>query len=522
MAKYSIRLAGALGINRDDEPHDLKAQDGGPIEWSAGDNIRFRDGYVERHRGWVDFVTPSIAPYGLMSYPEISGDYYWIYPGLDKIYVYDGTTHSNVTRQTAAVDVDYTGDEDDVWNGGILQNVAILNNGVDVPQYWPLPVGTAVKMANLANWDSDWRAGVIRPFGQRLVAGDLTKSGSRYPTMVKWSQAADPGAVPASWDEADPSTGAGEFPVGDKAGPILELHPMRSELMIYKEDSVEGMTLIGGEPVFDFRTVLPSQGILAAHMVTDIPDGRHVFVSHGDIVLQDGQSDVSILRKKWREILFSLMDQDYASRGFMVRHRRRSEVLFVFPESGETVPNKALVWNYSDNTMGLRDVPPSTAGALGVVSLGGGARLWSDDENITWDEADFSWGDRAFDVLAQSIVLAGASNLYQYDAGNLQDASTFRAWVERTGINLSGDKSVSTVTEFWPMMDGAADIYIASQMHPSDAISWSGPYAFDSVTDQKIDCFVTGIYHGIRIESSANSMFRLFGGDFHHELAGLR
>jgi len=87
------------------------------------------------------------------------------------------------------------------WNGGVLGGIAILNNGVDAPQF----MGTAndAKMAALTNWDRTKTCAVMRPFKRFLVALDTTESATRYPFRVRWSHPAEGGTVPTSWNDAD-------------------------------------------------------------------------------------------------------------------------------------------------------------------------------------------------------------------------------------------------------------------------------------------------------------------------------
>ena len=60
-----------------------------------------------------------------------------------------------------------------------------------------------VRSRQLDRLVSELESRYCSPVQNYLIALDLTKSGTRYPHMVKWSAAADPGTVPASWDETD-------------------------------------------------------------------------------------------------------------------------------------------------------------------------------------------------------------------------------------------------------------------------------------------------------------------------------
>src|SRR5262245_61571496 len=190
---------GTIGIVKDIPGHLLP-----PEVWSDGNNMQMIDQYTRRSFGYEQiFGTPTVVP-GFVFYVPASSDNFWIYCSLAKAYVYDGSAHTNITRLAG----DYTATQYRNWNGCILGGVPILNNGSDVPQYWPT-LTVATKLIALANWPANLRAKVIRNFGKYLVAINLTDTGTPLPHAIQWSHAADPGAVPSSWDTTLATVDAG-------------------------------------------------------------------------------------------------------------------------------------------------------------------------------------------------------------------------------------------------------------------------------------------------------------------------
>src|SRR6185503_8670264 len=108
------------------------------------------------------------------------------------------------------------------WNGTLLGGVPIMNNGVDVPQFWAA-YSVATKMANLTNWPATLRAKVIRAFGPYLLACNLTDGAVLKPHDVPWSEPAETGSVTGSWDITVRSTHAGQVSLPDvDSGLILD------------------------------------------------------------------------------------------------------------------------------------------------------------------------------------------------------------------------------------------------------------------------------------------------------------
>ena len=106
MPEIEINDIAAKGVVRDQPPYMLP-----PEIWSIATNMRSRDDGMTKMDGWDQvFGTPGVAPHFTMNAlsPTLA---FWLYSSLTKIYVWDGTAHTNITRQSAGVDVNYTGTE---------------------------------------------------------------------------------------------------------------------------------------------------------------------------------------------------------------------------------------------------------------------------------------------------------------------------------------------------------------------------------------------------------------------------
>jgi hypothetical protein len=183
MPQVQIAELGSIGLAPDAIPQDLP-----PNAWTGGRNVVFRDGTVQRVRGHVQFSnTPAVTPYYVTPYQTATARF-WVHAGIAAVYADDGATLTDITGTAP------TGTAADRWSGGTLNGVLVMNNGVDVPTFWGGDTG--VNLATLTGWDANWRAACIRPWRNQLVALDVTKSGTRYPHMVKLSASAVPGAIP--------------------------------------------------------------------------------------------------------------------------------------------------------------------------------------------------------------------------------------------------------------------------------------------------------------------------------------
>jgi len=96
MALIPIENVGQIGIIKDTPPYNLP-----PNAWSDGNNVRLLDNGVKKIAGYQEVMaTCPFAPYYIHPYLTSSGTYYWLAYGSADIAVWNGSTWTDVTRQT--------------------------------------------------------------------------------------------------------------------------------------------------------------------------------------------------------------------------------------------------------------------------------------------------------------------------------------------------------------------------------------------------------------------------------------
>ena len=91
-----ITDVGKVGIIEDIPPYNLP-----PNAWSGGNNVRFLDNGVKKVAGYDEVMaTCPFAPYYIQSYLDASATYYWLAYGATDIAVWNGSTWTDVTRQS--------------------------------------------------------------------------------------------------------------------------------------------------------------------------------------------------------------------------------------------------------------------------------------------------------------------------------------------------------------------------------------------------------------------------------------
>ena len=533
MALVRIDDVAAHGIITDIAPYELP-----PGAWSQGVNVRFKDRKVQKFLGHsAVFGAPSITPYTLFSVQTLT-QAYWIYAGLTKVYGTDMTSHFNLTRQTAGVDVNYGATEERKWNGGVLNGIPILNNGVDEPQMWN-PVSSGQRLQLLSNW-STWpggvstRARVIRPaFRYFLIALGITEGGVENPHNVAWAQPADPGAVPTSWNYSSATLDTGITPVADTPGSLLDLVMLGDVGVLYKDDSSYVMQFVGGQSIFRITPTPLKFGLLATDCAKPLP-GFHFMATQDDIVVHDSRQARSVVTERVRQIVFDNIDNTYKGRSYVVANYRKSEMWFCYPESGQSQPTKALVWNWENNTTTFRELGALTPHiAPGVVQTNVGAQDWDADSG-TWDSDSTLWDQRFFDPANTSLLIArsqATAALYLADSTNQFAGANMTSYVERSGITIVGrdyrgepkidPDSIKLVKRILPRISGGpVQVYVGAQSLKDGAISWSSAMTFDPTTKNELQCYSVSRFPAVRFESVSDVHWSLDGYELDIELAG--
>ena len=508
---------GSIGVIYDTDPRNIPDN-----AWTSVRNVRFIDNAVEKSKGESTvYTTPAIDPYWLLPV-DTATTYYWMYPSLTKCYITDGSTNTNITRQTTGADVDYNASADIGWNGGIIGGVPIINNGVDDPQMWT-PVGTSTKLASLTwasgqTWISQSKiARVIRPFKQFLVAMDLTESGTRYRQRIRWSHPADSGAVPSTWDEADTTKDAGTHELSEGGGAIVDCLPLNDTNIIYKNSQTVGMQHIGGQYVFRFFNIFKESGLLTRRCVKPFY-GKHFCVTNGDVITHDGNSIEPVLNHKMKKWLFAAIDTTNYERTFVSPNYQKNEMWICFPQSGDSFATLALVWNFKDNTTTVRELPTVKHIGYGLVDPAG-VDTWASDSQ-SWDLDTSQWGETDYSPTVIKNLMAGSTLFYLGDDTEQSNNSNITAYAERIGLDFDDPNRIKYIKRIWPRIETTGDITVSvgQQMERSDSVTWTD-YTYSS-GDEKIDVDVSGRFIAFRISSNTDVRWDLKEYDIEFELRG--
>jgi hypothetical protein len=335
-----------------------------------------------------------------------------------------------------------------------------VNNPVDGLFYWDQSVSGVLHSfpdATLSIQDA------VRHFKNYIFLLAPTTSGTKYRHRVQWSQAADPGSIPTSFTAASTNdAGLQDLP---SDGECVDAVQWDNSLILYKRDCRFRITYIGGQFVFQFDQILghKDDGLLAVNCAVNTPKGQ-VFLTDGhDIRIHQGGASTSIAIGRVLKYLQGAIDSTNRKRSFLATNPYTNEVWVCFPESGQTTCSKALVWNWEDDTWGLRDLTNVTYGASGELptSIAASARL----------------------LISNTTPKIGLT-----ESGSTDFGSTITSMLERTGLQL-GDGIVA-ITDSMPKFDGSsnftASIYHGWSMTQDTAPTYSSASTYTHNTTQRV------------------------------------
>lgn len=490
-----------------------------PGAFSDSRNVRYREGGTEKIRGyaqvWGDLSTTALYADWISDGTNI----FWVYGDEGTVYATDGVSHNSISS------ISYSADSAFVYTGGAYNGFYVITDGALAPQFWDPGLGN--NLQPLTNWPASTIAEVIRPYRQFLVALRVTETGTYNPRLIRWSDRANPGSVPSSWDHTDPTNLAGRTELGQSADLLVDCLPLRDANIVYKEQNTWAMEFIGAPDVFSFRQLFNQVGLLSENCVKAFR-GMHFVVTDHDIILHDGAQAQSLLENTFRSWLFARIDSDNYKKSFVVADYLNREMIFAFPEQGQSFCTLALVWNWQSGKFYPRDFgSPIAFAAAGIMPSESpttiDALVGTFDEQIQeFDEINYTSGQQRAVFFDSSATAA-----YRNGEGGDFAGTPMQVYWERSNVPLTKDINLrKRVLRVYPKVLGTSgdtlDVYVGTRTSIESTVQYSGPYVFTIGTDYKVDVRVSSRVVDVRFEYSGDNDVRLIGYDVEFDPDGER
>jgi len=247
---------------------DLIAADAPADVWTDVRNVLFRNGESVRTPGDVLTLGTARTPLALV-YFGLPGVGFWVYAAAEGIFAHDGTTETDISPAGWAAPA-----AGEVFTACVMGGIAYVNGSERDPVYWT--GNTGVPCDVLPDWPGGGRCLALRAHKAFLFAIGMVSEGAQ---RVRWSDAAEAGAVPQSWAPAADNL-AGFVDLAPLASACLDGLTLRDSFMVYKGESIWSLDFVGGNAVFAARKVFSEHGIASTHAVTGGVDDVHLFAGY--------------------------------------------------------------------------------------------------------------------------------------------------------------------------------------------------------------------------------------------------
>lgn len=530
-----VRNLGGAGIVSDLNPYDLP-----PNAISGGVNVRFENKKITRGPVFKEVyqLPADFAPSYLFSIPPVTDDSDALIAvnsdGQQIVAITGGTTIVDVTP-----DAPHIVNTEFPWSHTFLGSIAYLNQKDGVPL---MRRQSDLKFQPLHAWEPKHRCASLKGYKDFLIALGVSKVGTEYPTMVKWSDFATFGSPPTSWDIDDTTNSAGENIINEMRTPIVDGLTLRDSFVIYCQSEVWVMDYIGGNFMFRFRKLYDRRGVINQNCIVQV-DGLHYVFDKNDIYLHDGSSTPqSICDGKVKQFIFDGLDHSRRQLCFTAHDPRLSEIYFVYPstdslvgfEDATTGCNRMAVFNYREGQWSFYDAPNVVGVAASVIPSG----LSYEDMGLTeFEDAADPYRVQAADKETYTIFASRKDTpqgltqdrllgLDLVTRGRLDKevcTETVKpSLVERIGIDLdeSGTPlpAYKVIHTLYPQLgiDGAegVEFQFGACDVPDGSFTWSANLPFNPTTSTKVDTGrIGGRYLSWRLHYDGDGDFSYSGFD---------
>lgn len=400
------------------------------------------------------------------------------------------------------------------FSGGELNGVFILNHPTDGLYYWPGP------STRMRRFPQSYISGSARVFKNYIVQLYRTVDGVPFPHSVSWSAAAEPGAIPSTFDSAADND-AGVVDLAETAGIMVDCLPLGDANIIYKSDARYAMTYIGGNDVFRFQRLPGTDGLLARDCVCDTPVGHVFLTQNADVMIHQGGEARSIADGRIAKWLRANIDLSYKGLAYLCAVNEKTEVWIAFPLINEPIasdhfPYNFAVWNWKEDTWSTYSFASgSTSFPIKFARTGLGTVGTFGTQSRLIAAGAFS-GASPFKLMTLDEAQAGAIN-----------STTLTSTLERTGLHFDDRDQFKTLHRSRWNIDGTAGntatISHGSSKTADGTVTYATGATYTIGTTDYVDARATkGRFCAIKLVTTSDAAFSVRSADLDVTAGGKR
>ena len=305
--------------------------------------------------------------------------------------------------------------------------------------------------------------GVLRSYGNLLVAGNLKETGGRTLTgTIRTSDVAAPGIIPENWNPFKNGANTADEVTLASTGTITDMAELQGVLYVYTDSSIHSIQLTNSAAIpFQVSPITENYGVNNIDGVIEV-DGKHLVYGSNDCYVFSGNpgSITSIADGRVRDF--------FRSNAVIksVRFNKHDEVWFW---SSSTI----YVFHYRNNVWTKRDLP---TGSNSVTS---------------------SRGDLIYSAPTKLVGVSGTSFLPN-------------AYVERLRLPVTDEFDTEDVSGMVLLFDGASKATISfdgtGKVGEAANFSANTPINFDTTTDYKAEVRFSGRFLNYKLATQSGEV----------------
>lgn len=412
------------------------------------------------------------------------------------------------------------------------QNYFVFTNGIDPVKYWD-GIGNIQNLPGLDDvvpWLDGGTISVVKAksllyFKNFLLLFGTTESNGTYqldyPQRLRWSAIGDITA----WKNTnqtlqDLQAGWADLTEGVDWAQCLAV--LGNYVVAYKERSIQVLSYVGGDAIWDKWPAIKGTGMLAPKAIVDLGD-EHIFVGPDNIYSFDLR-EVKIAGDDISKRFFEVLDPENTSMMTSLYFEEMPEGGFCFAStaSQDGFPNKAIVYNTDTRAWSWRDMPMTCFGYYNLVDN----PIW-DTQDYIWDEADGGW-DSSKKLANAPINLCGDGQgfIYWFD-GHSKDGAELDCFMQTKLFDFGNPAVMKRAFRLQLMISREGPynlpVYVGTAANVDEPLNWYGPYnmSLDKTTPPWVDFDITARYFAFKFGTALKDQpFKLTGYIVYYQTRG--
>ena len=344
------------------------------------------------------------------------------------------------------------------------------------------------------------RCGVIRAYKNLLVAGNLTEYDNTNTTIirrlagvVRTSDVAAPGAVPANWNPFAAGTNTADEFTLSSTGTVQDMAELQGRMYIYTNSSIHSLEQTGSSTIpFSFSTVTDSYGAQTMEAVQEY-DGQHFVVGSNDVYIFGGHpgSIKSVADGRVRRYLIDNLNKAQEQKLFILRYQSKDELWICYPKGSSTTVNECLIWNYRLNNWTIRRMNSTiSSGDIAPYANNPNERI--------------------------PVFSYGTEIMYADKTYSLANSTAYESFVERRRLAMSPEFDTETLSTIAMKVEGNSAVltmYVKGSNYPGDNVSPTTGVSntFTVASDYKIDIKESGRFLNYKLTETATNEWNVSG-----------